>query len=455
LLCLLAMHPPETRQKSEILRSAAGQAEFLARHLEWDVGGNHLLENARALIFAGRAIDSPHAEGWLHRGLEIIRRELPIQVLPHGEHFERSPMYHQEMLELLHEVGQLTGDYDQEFSAKCRRTVAAMREFRESLLHPDGDVPQLGDTVLSVGAPAGPAASAHGAAALAGPMDPAPRSAARDGYWTFRCGGDFLLLDAAPVGPDHLPAHAHADLLTIEASLDGARWIVDAGVFDYEDGAMRAYCRSTAAHNVLEVDGQNQCDVWGRFRMGARGWPAPLQSGKWATARWAGAVHNAYRRLGVPVVGRFVCCRPDEWLIVDWALGAGRRRLVNRLHLHPECRVAARDGVELQLARGPTRVWLRALGAGAMRTVPGWWSPRWGERFENCVIEHEQSTELPAVVGWQLSRQPAITPPRVTMTARTLRIDGTTVAGEGLIVDIATGRVGLNGPCAPDAVDCE
>ena len=109
-----------------------------------------------------------------------------------------------------------------------------------------------------------------------------------------------------------MPAHAHADLLTFEASFGGRRLFVDSGVFNYEDDAMRRYCRSSAAHNVLQIDGHDQCDMWSRFRMGYRGWPTGLECGQTHGFHWARAAHNAYRRLGVPKLGRWLACRGSE-----------------------------------------------------------------------------------------------------------------------------------------------
>src|SRR5262249_49892141 len=147
-------------------------------------------------------------------------------------------------------------------------------------------------------------------------------------YWVWRNGGDFFLMDAGPVGADHLPAHAHSDLLTIEASSAGRRLVVDSGAYAYRDDELRRYCRSTAAHNVLQVDDRGQCDPWSRFRMGYRGRPTGLETGRTGQFDWARSSHNAYRRVGVPKVGRWVACRPGgPWLIVDWVIGEGQHRL--------------------------------------------------------------------------------------------------------------------------------
>lgn len=79
--------------------SLAVQARWLRRHIEWHLLGNHLFVNAKALVFAGLFFAGDEAAEWLARGLRILRREVPEQVLPDGGHFELSPMYHAIILE--------------------------------------------------------------------------------------------------------------------------------------------------------------------------------------------------------------------------------------------------------------------------------------------------------------------------------------------------------------------
>src|SRR6266542_75695 len=62
------------------------QAAFLADNLEHDVGGNHLLENAKALIIAGLCVQGSVPQGWLGLGLSILTEELRHQVLADGAH---------------------------------------------------------------------------------------------------------------------------------------------------------------------------------------------------------------------------------------------------------------------------------------------------------------------------------------------------------------------------------
>ena len=60
------------------------------------------------------------------------------------------------------------------------------------------------------------------------------------------------------------------DVLSSELTLQGQRAIVDTGVSSYERGPERHYERSTAAYNTIRVDGLEQAEIWGGFRVGRR-----------------------------------------------------------------------------------------------------------------------------------------------------------------------------------------
>ena len=73
----------------------AAHAGFLRRNLETDVGGNHLIKNLKAL--AGLAVFFGD-DALLARTLSRLRRQLAVQVLPDGGHYERAPAYHCQVL---------------------------------------------------------------------------------------------------------------------------------------------------------------------------------------------------------------------------------------------------------------------------------------------------------------------------------------------------------------------
>jgi uncharacterized heparinase superfamily protein len=74
--------------------SLAVQTRWLAKRIEYHLLGNHLLANAKALVFAGLYFDGLEPRVWLEQGLRILEKELTEQILPDGGHFELSPMYH-------------------------------------------------------------------------------------------------------------------------------------------------------------------------------------------------------------------------------------------------------------------------------------------------------------------------------------------------------------------------
>ena len=81
------------------------------------------------------------------------------------------------------------------------------------------------------------------------------------------------LIDAAPIGPDYIPGHAHADTLSFELSIRGRRILVNGGTSTYQNNLQRHKERSTQSHNTVEVNGRNSSEVWGAFRVARRAKP--------------------------------------------------------------------------------------------------------------------------------------------------------------------------------------
>jgi len=93
--------------RNRLLRSMWRQGEILYRDREFDVRGNHLLENLRALIWLGKYFDEPVSTRWLEAAWANLETETAEQVLADGGHFERSPGYHLVVMKDLVEIGWL------------------------------------------------------------------------------------------------------------------------------------------------------------------------------------------------------------------------------------------------------------------------------------------------------------------------------------------------------------
>ncbi|MCA9188964.1 MAG: alginate lyase family protein [Pirellulaceae bacterium] len=401
---LWSLHAPPDGLETQVTTSLFEQAAYLANNLEWDIRGNHLLVNLKALVIAGRFFGGDQGGQWLSLGVQLLIKELDYQVLPHGEHFERSPMYHLAMLELVLDVcDALNGsDWEAKTCATFYQYAVRMAGFSHGVSHPDGGMPLLADSAFD-GAPSLAACRRR----LSGPTG-ATRinmgGTMTGPYWTYRSDELFLLFDAGVAAADDLPAHGHADLLTIEASWRGRRFIVDSGVYNYEEDAMRDYCRGTAGHNTLEIDAVNQCDVWSRFRMGRRGHSSQLSTGVRGVLTWARASHDAYRNLGKIMITRWVGCSAAGFVgCMDRATGSGRRTLRQWLHFHPDTILlsAVSDSILVELHSDKLRV--NFFSEGKLEFWKGWYCPEFGVRLPSLTVSWTTEADLPTYTGWWLA----------------------------------------------------
>lgn len=375
--------------EAALWRSLWLQLEWLRTHLEWHLLGNHLLENAVALAYAGSCFRGPDADAWRREGLRLLRGELSEQVLPDGGHFERSPMY---QARAAHALGALLDVGDDELRALVEEPLERMTAALARLSHPDGGIALLNDSALGAQPESAALQAWLARAGLREALPSAPPGvfALPDtGYFgTREAAGHYLVCDAAPIGPDHLPGHAHGDVLSFELSLAGRRVVVDAGVFGYEPDERRHHARSTRAHNTVEIDGQDQCEFWAAFRVARRAHPRDVvfreRPDGFALEGW----HDGYRRLpGRPSHARRLVWHRDGVLLVRDRVEARRSvRSVSRIHLHPECRIDASEGSCVRVAYPGGAFQVRFAGPGALRVEPSRHFPRFGSELASQAL---------------------------------------------------------------------
>ncbi len=398
LWLVLFAKPPTGHER--VLKSLFAQADYLAANLEFDPGGNHLLENYTAIGLAGSFFDGAKSESWLAAVELGLRSELPRQMLEHGEHFERSPMYHCQILANLLALAHATKTVRPSLAEYCASQSRKMIDFVAAILHPDGEIPLFGDSGFGESPDI---RLLQELANVAGVEWAAPPQGTNPGpYWVLRRGDSALIFDAGPVGPRELPAHSHCDLLGLEASIDGRRWFVDSGNFNYDSDSMRQYCRSSVAHNVVVVDDREQCDIWSKFRMGFRGKSIGFESGQRAGADWATARHDAYRRDRVRWLGRLLVGWGDAWMCGDFAESDRRPKLTGYLHLAPEVSVHRVGERRFELSDQCNRRRLDFFGVDDVEMGEGWYCPGFGRRVRNQCFVYRQSEGPATALGWLL-----------------------------------------------------
>jgi uncharacterized heparinase superfamily protein len=373
---------------------------------------NHLFKNAKALIFAGLFFEGPDAGRWLGKGLELLRQELPEQILPDGGHFERSPMYHsmilEDCLDLLNLCRGLALPEASALAARLTPVCRKMALFLLGMTHPDGQIALFNDAAFGIEAEPGELVGYCGRLVGEAPAKPSGRSWAFPDTGCFVMApqsGDRLIVDCGPVGPDYQPGHSHCDNLSFELSLKGRRVIVDSGCCQYEDGEIRKYNRGNAGHNTVTVDGENQSEVWGAHRCARRAYPlyARLDERADGSIVFEGA-HDGYRRLkGKPINHRAITWAGDRIDIEDRIEGRGVHAVESRLHIHPDLQVeAADDGVRVT-DNGQPLMTVSAADLGRVEIESGWYCPEFNKKISCPVLTLKlKPASLPVRLGWKI-----------------------------------------------------
>ena len=331
------------------LRSLANQARWLMKRLEIHLLGNHLLANAKALIFAGLFFEGHEADKWLKKGQALLLKQLPEQVLGDGGHFELSPMYHALVLEDLLDLINIFQCYSTVQSSSLFQILVShtsrMCGWLYSMCHPDGEISFFNDAAIGIA----PAPRELFGYAERLKVEVIVNSEAlvhlqHSGYIRLESRGMVALLDVAPVGPDFIPGHAHADTLSFELSLGKKRFLVNSGTSCYGESAERLRQRGTAAHNTVQLDAKDSSEVWKGFRVARRARPQDLivASGMVPVVSCA---HDGYRALpGHPLHRREWKLLGRSLIVTDWIQGS-QANAVARFHFHPQTKLFQhRDG---------------------------------------------------------------------------------------------------------------
>ncbi len=271
---LVAATELDDEDRHQIVTSLVSQVEALRQQIEFHLLGNHVLENAITLCWAGLSLMGPLSQEWIDTGFKILRNELGRQVLSDGTHDERSPMYQaliaEALLRLSRVANSATSPMASQVAAMSMDAGEKLFASLEYFVHPDGDYALVNDCALGIAPTYSDLASRFD---LQGASDQKLGVWALPdaGYFGFRSStGDYLIFDAGPLGPDHQPGHGHADCLSFEMSFNGRRIFTDSGVNTYEQGPDRDYHRGTSAHNTIVFNNRDQAELWEAFRCGRR-----------------------------------------------------------------------------------------------------------------------------------------------------------------------------------------
>lgn len=287
------------------------QTVLLRSRLEYHLGGNHLLENACALLVMAIHHRQPL---WFRTAAKLLRAELDKQMLSDGGHYERSPIYHQLLTDRLLDVHEACHaqfcQIDPTLPQLVAQKVSLMLGWLQAVTFRNGDVPMVNDSAYGVA----PSTAQLLQKATYLNIRPTPVTLGESGYRMLTTPRLECFIDVGPVGPNEQPGHAHADTLSFVLYADGKPVIVDAGTSTYSSGPQRTWERSTTAHNTVTVDEQDSSEVWSVFRVGRRASVNLLVD----TPKQVIARHNGYKRiLSTAHIREWTILGDDSLQIID------------------------------------------------------------------------------------------------------------------------------------------
>lgn len=291
----------------ERLDSLYSQLCLLEKKLEYQVLGNHLLEDAYGLYIGAYYLGDTKM---LSQAVKLLQKQLEEQVLTDGAHYEQSPMYHCILLDRLLDCINISGltnstDYTNILSSFAERMLGHL----ESIVWNDGSIPLLNDSANNI-APM-PKEIFEYAYSLGLKWQAIPMKVC--GYRRMMSERMEVTVDVGNIMASYQPGHAHADTFNYELRIDGKPFVVDTGISTYNKNERRQLERSSKAHNCVVVDGKDSSEVWGGFRVGKRCHTDIIED----TDKTIVASHDGF---GKPCKRRFEMTE-ETFVVEDWYEG--------------------------------------------------------------------------------------------------------------------------------------
>lgn len=245
----------------------------------WSKQGNHLLFEAQRMLYAGAFFpEFKEADSWRQSGVDVLNREIGIQVLPDGGDYELDPHYHLAVIQIFLKslrIADLNG-FRNDFPQSYQDTVEKMVMWYLNICFPDYTNPCFSDAKVTDRReltndlkqwtevfPDNQTIRWFATDGAEGSLpDYLSKGFTDSGFFVFRngWGSDAMQMDvkAGPAGE----WHAQPDYGTFELWYNGKNLFQDSGSYVYEGKdpevmEWRRWFRASAHHNTLTMDGKD------------------------------------------------------------------------------------------------------------------------------------------------------------------------------------------------------
>jgi uncharacterized heparinase superfamily protein len=375
-----------------LIKSLVMQVRYLEKNLEYHLKGNHLFSNAKALIFAGYFFEGDEALVWFRKGIKILESEMREQILDDGGHYERSTMYHalalEDFLDLKNIIlsnSKIFKEY-KSFIADIDNIIDRMIFWLKTMTHPDGNISFFNDAAFNI------AASPKDLLSYASRLNYKSSENLEEvtylknsGYIRVNIDNISLFVDVAPLGPDYLLAHAHADSLSYEFSYKKQRIVVNSGTSHYEKGKNRDFERGTTSHSTLEIDSENSSEVWHSFRVAKRARIFDISITHKNKNIEISAKHDGYLRLKRGAVHTRKWIVNKKSLEIIDSIDGGFSKAVSRHYIHPDISISNSNEERVITLRNSDNIFWDT-NSDLVNLKSSEWYPEFGTAIKNKCL---------------------------------------------------------------------
>ncbi|BEG97909.1 heparin-sulfate lyase HepC [Bacteroides sedimenti] len=251
--------------------------------------GNHLLFEAQRMIYAGTFFpEFKEAETWRRSGIDILNKEINVQVYKDGGQFELDPHYHLAAINIFYKAIQIAdvNNFRNEFPQSYLDTVEKMIMIYINYCFPDYTNPCFSDAKitdkkeiidnLKTWSKVFPQNKQIQYFATEGKKGELPdylsNAFKTSGFYVFRSSwGDDATMMVLKAGPKAF-WHCQPDNGTFELWMNGKNLFPDSGSYVYEGegevSQLRKWFRQTKVHNTLTLNNANLdstesvCKLW-------------------------------------------------------------------------------------------------------------------------------------------------------------------------------------------------
>ena len=303
------------------------QMNWLNKHQEIHLGGNHYLENLMSLVISSIQFNDSRSVRIFEKSIIKLERELNKQILKDGGHEERSSSYHLSLLSTLVELGCFL-----QYEKGLRpiwiiEKIKIMSDWSRKIILNNSKYPRFNDSIFDDQININHIISFsmsylnqknflldkyslhnlliskifknniykskfNNFLLLNNFKDPHIESLPHTGWIIFHPSEDWEVTFKGGIsGPKYLHGHAQSDLLTFDIFKKSNPIIVETGTSEYDYSDIRKYERSSKSHNVMQFSNEKyikledfsewseSVEVWSSFRAARKPKILSLSSG--------------------------------------------------------------------------------------------------------------------------------------------------------------------------------